>query len=226
MNKNTIITNGIYSVFLKERRRLYINGFDINNKDNYNHDLFDTETLILCFRIYESNHKRKEYGLNEIMKWFYCIKEVPTFKNWKMIFGTLTFTDSTLNKTSKETRRRYVARYLKQYCYKYIANIDYGDKNEREHYHFVALVQEDIPKNTWKYGMQNLKNVGTDIKDLKKIRSYLLKLNNHSYKYSTRNERVIMDKSSSKTDLIEIIIDEHPRGFKRFKLLLLDNKEM
>ena len=226
MNKNTIIENGIYSIFLKERRRLYLDGLDYNNKDNYNHDVFDTETLIICFRIYEANHKRKTYGLNEILKWYYCIENVPYFKNHKLVFGTLTFNDSTLDRTSKVTRRRYVARYLKKYCIKYIANIDYGDKNEREHYHFIAMIEKDIPKNSWKYGIENLQHINTTIKDIKKIRSYLLKLNNHSYKNSTRNERVIMDKSSSKIDIIEVIMSEHPRGFKRFKLMLLDTNEI
>lgn len=58
------------------------------------------------------------------------------------IFITLTFTDETLKNTSFETRRRYVARYLKANSKNYVANVDFGSKNKREHYH--AVVDKDI----------------------------------------------------------------------------------
>ena len=51
------------------------------------------------------------------------------------IFLTLTFTNETLENTNQDTRKRYVKRYLKEVSNQYVANIDYGSKNEREHYH-------------------------------------------------------------------------------------------
>lgn len=48
--------------------------------------------------------------------------------NNNAIFITLTFNNDTLAKTSAITRRRYVARYLKANCDKYVANIDFGAK--------------------------------------------------------------------------------------------------
>ena len=56
----------------------------------------------------------------------------------KCIFGTLTFNDRAL-KTSSETRRRYVTRFLNDFDVPYIANIDFGAEKGREHYHFVIL---------------------------------------------------------------------------------------
>lgn len=44
------------------------------------------------------------------------------------IFLTFTFNDATLKATSPETRRRYVARYLKQHSDNFVANIDYGKR--------------------------------------------------------------------------------------------------
>lgn len=225
MNKNTILNSGIYSEFLKYRRMLFLKGIEYNNKNNYL-DLFDEELVIQCFRIYEANKRRKTYGLNEILKWLFCIKEIPVFKDHKLVLGTLTFTDTTLEKTSKETRRRYVTRYLKKYCIKYLGNIDFGKENGREHYHFIAMIKDNIPKNSWSYGCEDLRTINTTIKDIKKVRSYLLKLNNHSYKESTRNERVLMDKNKDKTDMIDFVIDRHQRSFKRFKLLFVDNENL
>ena len=51
-------------------------------------------------------------------------------------FVTLTFTDEVLKRTSSATRRRYVAYFLKSQSsgLPYVANIDFGAQNGREHY--------------------------------------------------------------------------------------------
>lgn len=55
-------------------------------------------------------------------------------------FVTLTFSDLCFNTTSAKTRRTYATRFLKSLCdnVNYVANVDYGDKNGREHYHAVV----------------------------------------------------------------------------------------
>lgn len=63
-------------------------------------------------------------------------------------FLTLTFNDDTLSKTSLETRRKYVQRYLKSLGCDYVANIDFGAKNGREHYHAVVACKADL--EPWK----------------------------------------------------------------------------
>lgn len=50
------------------------------------------------------------------------------------VFLTLTFNDDAL-KTDIKTRRVYVARCMRSLSSDYVANIDYGTKSEREHYH-------------------------------------------------------------------------------------------
>lgn len=58
-------------------------------------------------------------------------------------FVTLTFKPEVLESTSKQTRRTYIARFLKENTYYYIANIDYGKKNDREHYHAIVLLTQE-----------------------------------------------------------------------------------
>lgn len=101
-------------------------------------------------------------------------------------FGTLTFNDATLSKTTIETRRRYVSRYLKSISLEYIANLDYGDKvknpqsNEREHYH--CLVACDHIPQAWCYGFCKFEKVGCCDLDSVRVSKYIAKLTNHSMK--------------------------------------------
>lgn len=97
------------------------------------------------------------------------------------IFITLTFTDETLQNTSIETRRRYISRYLKANSKNYVANIDFGAKNGREHYH--AVVDKDISFKDWyKYGAINVERVRTQEDDLVRVARYVSKLSNHALK--------------------------------------------
>lgn len=72
-------------------------------------------------------------------------------------FLTLTFNDDTLNRTCEQTRRKYVTWFLKSFANVYIANIDYGSVNGREHYHAVVL-HHDPWMHLWDiYGFSNAK---------------------------------------------------------------------
>ena len=105
------------------------------------------------------------------------------------IFLTLTFTDETLSKTSPETRRRYVTRYLKSVSDKYVANIDYGAKNGREHYHAI-VVGDKIDFSPWRqYGNINGRHVRVE-SDPKQLARYVSKLSNHAIK--TTNKRCVI----------------------------------
>ena len=63
-------------------------------------------------------------------------------KNKDAIFLSMSFNDPTIQKTNAETRKRYIKNYLKNETALYIANIDYGAKKGREHYHANILKQE------------------------------------------------------------------------------------
>lgn len=101
------------------------------------------------------------------------------------IFLTLTFKDSVLASTSAETRRRYVARFLKKHCLKYAANIDFGDPIKhtgREHYHAIVWA-EKIPHKPWaKYGNIDFKRIRNQDLDLTRTSKYIVKLSRHAMK--------------------------------------------
>lgn len=126
----------------------------------------------------DNNHKRRVR----------CYEKTSTLvrDNKLVVFGTLTFTNDVLAKTSTETRRRYVSRYLKSISSSYIANIDFGDKeknpqsNEREHYHCLISV-EKIPES-WRYGFCRFDIIPKNDVDCKKVSKYIAKLTNHAMK--------------------------------------------
>lgn len=98
-------------------------------------------------------------------------------------FITLTFNDTTLAQTSQETRRRYVARYLKERSSVYVANIDFGKEKGREHYHAVSNCKIDLSK--WGFGFSNIEKI-RPTKDPQAIAKYITKLSAHAYKDTTQ----------------------------------------
>lgn len=106
------------------------------------------------------------------------------------IFLTLTFKDAVLASTSKETRRRYVSRFLKANSDLYVANIDYGAKNHREHYH--AIVKSDIVDlKGWTFGAINAARIRNKNLDLIRSCKYVDKLTNHCLKSSTSDYKLL-----------------------------------
>lgn len=99
-------------------------------------------------------------------------------------FLTLTFTDSVMANTSVETRHAYVKRFLGEYCDNYIANIDYGDKTGREHYHAVCNSVHDLTFY-WTYGHIKMQKIGKKDSDVTKLSRYVSKLSMHAVKEST-----------------------------------------
>lgn len=117
-------------------------------------------------------------------------------------FVTLTFSDKTLERTSKDTRRQYVRRNLQKHFEIYVANIDYGSINEREHYHALIYCQHDPTseiKAFWdKYGFSKIEQVRTTEDDAKRTIKYVVKLTRHALKETTSKgqstDRVIYSK--------------------------------
>lgn len=105
------------------------------------------------------------------------------------LFLTLTFTDEVLAKTSPETRRQYISRFLKQFNVPYIANKDFGSKNKREHYH--AVIQLDhLDYSLYEYGAINGQKIAS-VKDNVKLAKYVSKLTNHAIKETTQRSCLI-----------------------------------
>lgn len=120
------------------------------------------------------------------------------------IFLTLTFRNDVLANTSQETRAKYIKRFLKEQCQCYVANIDYGRKNEREHYHAVVIPKNDNIDGAFyrkNYGSIDFERVRvhsgeTDYENTsKRLSKYVSKLVNHAIKETVRQNRVIYSKN-------------------------------
>ena len=121
-----------------------------------------------------------------IWKYIYAMM----LQNQPVIFLTFTFTDETIDKTSYDTRRKYVQRFLKDHSDYYIANIDFGEDNGREHYH--AIIVGEVDYSEWhKYGAIKGLRVHNSVDDAKRLAKYVSKLTNHAIKKTTGGHRVI-----------------------------------
>ena len=110
------------------------------------------------------------------------------------LFLTYTFTDDTLSSTNGQTRRKYIIRHLENNCpLGYVANIDYGGKNGREHYHALVCCDR-VDNNTWQYGNIDFKRVRVGSTSIVKIPKYLNKLTQHAIKDTTKQCRIIYSK--------------------------------
>lgn len=98
------------------------------------------------------------------------------------VFVTLTFTDEIFARTSAATRKVYVKRFLASVCKVYVANIDFGKKNEREHFH--AVVGSRFDPTTWKYGNCDVKAIRYGNSD--RVGKYITKLSFHAIKTPQR----------------------------------------
>ena len=130
-------------------------------------------------------------------------------------FVTFTFDNKRLNQ-KEETRRKLIKRTLGQIQgAKWILNIDYGSKTEREHYHcIVGLNNLDLDGDLISFLLNNkeqelsdiyldyklkkiypcfvsAERIGNHIEDIKRLSKYINKLSNHCLKSSTYNSRIV-----------------------------------
>lgn len=138
------------------------------------------EDVELCSRYCKNYHNRNIRLYKKIEK------IISEYQN--PVFITLTFNETSLDFLSYETRRRYVSRWLSSQSNLYIANVDYGKENGREHYH--AISNKKIDPLSWSYGACNVKAIVN--KNSKALAKYINKLTNHALKdTANRGARII-----------------------------------
>lgn len=99
------------------------------------------------------------------------------FHEEKLFFLTFTFSERAMSRKAN-TRRQYVIRYLNKYCLDYIANQDFGDKTNREHYH--AVVACDYVHTDFVGGHVHFERI--KVRNSSRLANYLDKLTNHAVK--------------------------------------------
>jgi hypothetical protein len=194
INKQKVLLSGLHLVHKKISKYK----FEMNQKspndwrnvhfaldlDNKFKEFFGDDWLI-AQRLNASEYKRVKRLKDKMLK--------SVLSN-QAIFLTLTFTNDTLAKTTNLTRRRYVARYLKSQSDYYIANLDFGATNEREHYHAV-VVSKKVDYSMWrKLGAINSKRIAPTQTSNIRVSKYVAKLSNHAIKQTATQQRLIYSK--------------------------------
>ncbi len=162
----------------------------------------DNSLKVKCYRQMAHAKQRKRKKIDNGMN--FAIK-----RGYALIFATFTFNDDVIN-LKQRTRRNYINNYLKQYD-GYIANIDYGEQGQREHYHAIIFINPSIindfvfdwkynnkkkrkyrvvtnleslmqVKYIYKYGYYDFQLVNMNDDDLGKVKNYIAKLTNHALK--------------------------------------------
>lgn len=145
-------------------------------------------------------------------------------KNKDAIFLSMSFNDATMQKTNAETRKRYIKNFLKNETAQYIANIDYGAKKGREHYHAIIkantltsdylmryyekyeIIKNYINIKAYKYGNIKADFIGKNygFKNDAEIKKTAINLYNHAIKETTNNNKLIYSrKEPSRKQQIE-----------------------
>jgi hypothetical protein len=176
-----------YRLYQKEVNGLYyptLNDYsfqDLENEIKEFVNLYGYTTYKVATNVNHASYKRTA-RLKERIR-----EAVESGSAW---FITITFNPETLSKTNEQTRRKYVSRWLKSLTSFYVANIDYGAKNSREHYHAI-ITSDQRPPKTWSYGFIDILKVKTTENDTKRISKYISKLTNHAIKHTTKSKRII-----------------------------------
>lgn len=191
---------------LKQNKEYFENRYDIYRKFkeyDYFKDIIPNETAFKDILRKINNRKSRRYRTHKKMLSIIELSNKYTDTN-KLVFGTCTFNEKEM-KNEERTRTKKIDKYIKENCLIALVNIDYGKTTEREHHHFVGILKPNIElKRTKrsKKGIPQYKIIGDieklgwntyeiiDIKDTKRLVNYLLKIENHSNKNTTKNRRI------------------------------------
>lgn len=192
--KDYVIDTGIFSIYKRYRwlEALQLTkGFHFNEhrliiKADYQYfvDLishFNEDFIHECYLIFEA-HRQKTKRLR---------KRIEKLLEKRCIFITFTFTDDVLANTNELTRRRYISRELRTLNVPYVANIDFGSLNEREHYH--AIAQTDwLDRSSYDLGVVYVERILNN--NSTAMAKYINKLVNHAKKETTGSDRIIFSR--------------------------------
>lgn len=113
--------------------------------------------------------------------------------NSNCIFLTFTFTNESLSRLSERSRRQYVKEFLSSLRVPYVANVDFGKRNHREHYHALVGI-DNVNYKMWKYGALNGQRIRNNTEDLERLSRYIAKLTNHAIKETTKRSVIMFSR--------------------------------
>ena len=195
--KAEVIRSGL-CVTEKQVSRAFYAQMLLDTTGEYIYSEMDTqraEELQLYHRMFNLENWQEAHRINKAS--YARVRRLKTriasmLKNGECLFLTLTFTDEILGKTTEDTRRQAVRRYLKSFGVPYVANIDYGKKNGREHYHGVIQIPR-IDYSAYTYVAINGERIRS-VEDYTKLSKYVAKLTNHAIKQTNKRQVIIYSK--------------------------------
>lgn len=197
---------------------------DLNNYENFK-DIINENDFNKIIKI-KHNRQQKRCRTKKHFKELYSLKE--QMKDSKIVFISIEPNDEVLTK-KEDTYIRQIENWLKRHFPYSILNKDFGEKTGREHYHALAITSEELEQQFHEDGRPKKSNSGYDMyelkrkdfskymkvktlqfeptinlvdfckNDVKKTINYLLKLNNHSNKITTRSRVRIIKSPLMKT---------------------------
>lgn len=224
--KQEMIKNGKYSILKKFDKELYKN-YKLGIKDYINGENEEEKSKNKSELIYELIKKYGiEFTLREINAYIQInnnkrqkscrLKNHISYymqKEYNMVFATFTFNEDTIKK-DKKYRKETITRTLNKNIniIDYIGNVDYGEENGREHYHYILILKKDFEPKTkintiiskkirkfnevtnlnieYKYGFTTYELIGKKDKDRDKIKNYITKITLHGMKQKERNQLI------------------------------------
>lgn len=182
-----LYANGTYQKVMHEKNIKYHAGTLYKANERYKIDVegftsATTENITECLKI-NANRKQKTNRLKDRTVYWKVLRD----KSTEVYFLTCTCTDEILSSTTKETRKQQIRRILSDNCIDFFGNIDYGKTNNREHYHFIIVVENGIKitKELSKlrhFGQFSIKRVNGKWFDTAKLSNYIDKLSIHALK--------------------------------------------
>lgn len=195
--KKFVIESGLYDRYAKARKRSYLtdmgesiegenkNDFECFLAREYGEKWFDI--VCECERVGASSRQRFKRLKSRVL---------DLTSKGECLFLTLTFNDSTMAKTDKKSRAKLVNDYLKSQSSDFIANIDFGRLNQREHYHAVIYASR-VDYTAWhEFGAVKGEKVRLNGKSCVNVARYIDKLALHALKDTTYRNRMLYSSSS------------------------------
>lgn len=194
--KKSLVSSGKYQTFCDVAFSKFQNCLSEDEFLSLLGDEFSDLEVTSCEQLMSAKSKQRKRIRNWLEYWLHQ-------NGFVVCFATLTFNDETLSR-SFSARQKLIQRTLGVFD-DYVSNVDYGAKNEREHYHALVVMSEyDYLSNLWsknrfgvewsdspvqcesytaRCGFVNFQVVkGSSGVDLKRLSGYLAKLCNHSIK--------------------------------------------
>lgn len=194
------IKSGAYETIRDKRKNsLYYGDIDEESGEVCIHTTYALKNALndelgLEFRLYDAKFKRKGRVIKRVER---------MISTNHAYFLTLTFSDKMFARgCSSETRRRYISRFLREQCRDYLANIDFGSHNEREHYHAVVIPKGMIDFQRYRDLFDsniNCKRIYVGDSSVKLVSRYIAKLSNHALKENGYYKRLIFCRNKAQS---------------------------